>query len=94
MIHLAFEMGIYLWEHVKLMQCIIFWPAGPILYTERVQDNILYVMPHTFAMIHTHTHKHTHTHGKHNTTPKYRPTTSPGGANSFTVEYCASNMKQ
>ena len=66
----------------KLKQCIIFWPTGPILYTERVRDNLPYVMPHTFGMIHTHTH-----------TPKYRPTTSLGGAKSFIVEYCARNMK-
>ena len=36
--------------------------------------------------------KHTHTHRKHNTSPKYRPTTSLGGAKSFSVEYCASNI--
>ena len=77
------------WFYIKLRKCIIFWPTGPILYTERVGDYPVYDMPHTFGMIHT----HTRTQGQHNTTPKYSPTTSPGGAKSFTVEYRASNMK-
>ena len=51
----------------KLRKCIEFRPMGPILYTERVQDNPPYVMPHTFGMI---THAHTNTH-RDNTTPKF-----------------------
>ena len=38
---------------------MIFWLTGPILYTQRVRDNPLYVMPQTYTHAQTHRDKTT-----------------------------------
>ena len=65
-----------------------FWPTGPILYTEVVQDNPLRHAPYLRYDLHTHTRIHRQTWTTQYTTPKYPRTTPRGGAKSFTVEYC------